>query len=289
MNHAEVSPGEDTRDPIAIREAAVRESVESVVLTELHGAVLVITINRPQVRNAVDSAVAEGIGDALEYARDDPAVQAVVVTGSNGSCFCSGGDLTAMADGRGIEPADPAKRGWGFGGICEHPIDKPVVAAVNGHAIGGGAEIAMACDLVVAVESAEFSLPEVRNGYIASGGGVVWLSRWVPRTVAMEILLLGRRFSATQAEKWGLVNRVVPDGQALATAIELAQAIATNAPLAVRANKRLVAGLVDSRFVNAEDDWARCHAEHQRIHQTEDAKEGPRAFVEKRAPVWKGR
>lgn len=284
MEQAELVARRESRD-----RAAVSEIVEPVVLTELRGAVLVITINRPRVRNAVDAAVAEGIGDALEYAQHDPAVRAVVVTGAAGPCFCSGGDLDEMAAGRGFEPADPAKGGWGFGGICEHPIDKPLVAAVNGHAIGGGAEIAMACDLVVAAESAEFSLPEVRNGYIATGGGLVWLSRWVPRPIAMEILLLGNRFSARQAQQWGLVNRVVPDGKALETAVALAAEIAANAPLAVQATKRLVAGLSGSRFVTAEADWARNHAERLRIHETDDAKEGPRAFVEKRAPVWKGR
>ncbi|GGL15517.1 enoyl-CoA hydratase-related protein [Nocardia jinanensis] len=278
-----------SRDLASRDETATTETAERPVRTELHGAVLVITIDRPRVRNAVDAAVAEGIGDALEYAQADPAVRAIVLTGAVGPCFCSGGDLGEMAAGRSIEPADPAKQGWGFGGICEHPIDKPIVAAVNGHAIGGGAEMALACDLVVAVESAEFSLPEVRRGYIASGGGAVWLSRWVPRAIAMEILLLGDRFSAAQAERWGLVNRVVPDGQALTAALALAEAIAANAPLAVQAHKRLVAGLTDSRFAAAASDWARNHAEHEHIHRTEDAAEGPRAFIEKRAPVWKGR
>src|SRR5690606_16056011 len=126
---------EESRDRAAV---SGNVPVEPVVLTELRDAVLVITINRPHVRNAVDAAVAEGIGDALEYAQHDPAVRAVVVTGAPGPCFCSGGDLKEMAAGRGFEPADPAKSGWGFGGICEHPIDKPIVAAVNGHAIGGG-------------------------------------------------------------------------------------------------------------------------------------------------------
>jgi len=259
------------------------------VLTERRGSILLVTINRPGARNSVNAAVAEGIGDAIELARRDPDIRVVVLTGSGDDAFCGGGDLKDMAAGLPLIPADPEKRAWGFGGICEHPIDKPIVAAVNGAAIGGGLEIAMACDLIVATETASFSLPEVRNGFIASAGGAVWLSQWVPRAVAMEILLLGDRFSAAQAKDWGLINRVVPRGDALSAALELAEALAANAPLAVQASKRLVTGLVGTESVTDREAWARSNAEKKSIDDTEDAKEGPRAFTEKRPAIWKGR
>jgi crotonobetainyl-CoA hydratase len=259
------------------------------VLTERRGSILLVTINRPEARNSVNAAVAEGIGDAVELARRDPDIRVVVLTGSGDDAFCGGGDLKDMAAGLSLVPADPEKRAWGFGGICEHPIDKPIVAAVNGAAIGGGLEVAMACDLIVATETASFSLPEVRNGFIASAGGAVWLSQWVPRAVAMEILLLGDRFSAAQAKDWGLINRVVPRGDALSAALELAEALAANAPLAVQASKRLVTGLVGTESVTDREAWARSNAEKKSIEDTEDAKEGPRAFTEKRPAIWKGR
>ena len=268
--------------------AGMRRDDAPVVLTELRGHVLIVTINRPEVRNAVNAAVAGGIGDALEAANTDPEVRAVVITGAGDQAFCGGGDLAEMAAGRSLQPGDPPRARWGFAGICAHPIDKPIVAAVNGFAIGGGTEIAMACDLVVADETARFSLPEVRNGFIASGGGAIWLAQRVPRAVAMEILLVGDRFDAEQAQRWGLVNRVVPRGGALSGALAVAEAVAANAPLAVQATKRLVAGIVDGEVVTDREAWARSAAEHAVSAQTAAAAEGPRAFVEKRPPRWTG-
>ncbi|WP_024793643.1 enoyl-CoA hydratase-related protein [Tomitella biformata] len=259
------------------------------VIVERRGPVLVITINRPEARNAVNAAVAEGIGDALELAHTDPRIRAVVLTGAGVAAFCGGGDLKAMAAGESLDPADPVKAGWGFGGVCEHPIDKPIIAAVNGFAVGGGAQMALACDLLVAGQSAQFSLPEVRNGLVAASGGPVWLAKWVPRAIAMEILLLGDRFDAAQAQEWGLVNRVVPDGQVLPVALEIAAAIAARAPLAVQATKRVVAGVVDGVAVADLEAWSRSKVETLRNRATEDAQEGPRAFAEKRPSVWVGR
>jgi crotonobetainyl-CoA hydratase len=261
---------------------------EKVVLTEMIGAVLVITVNRPGVRNAVDAVVSEAIGDALAQAHSDPAVRVVVLTGSGDRAFCGGGDLVAMARGESIDPADPEKRKRGFGGICEHPIDKPIIAAVNGFAVGGGCQMAMACDLIIADEHAQFSLPEVKNGLVAASGGPIWLARWLPRPIAMEILLFGNKFSAQQAADWGLVNRVVPAGSALATALEWASQLAENAPLAVQATKRVLAGYVDGRAEADSEAWQRSKEETHRNRRTFDAAEGPRAFAEKRAPVWSG-
>lgn len=259
------------------------------VLTDLHEGVLVITLNRPHVRNAMNAEMAEQVGDALERANHDPSIRVVILTGSGDQALCGGGDLVAMSEGHSLEPADPFKEAWGFGGVCRHPIDKPVIAAVNGFAVGGGAQIALACDLVVADENAVFSLPEVGNGLVAASGAAVRLPAWLPRPVAMELLLLGRRFTAAEAHSWGLVNRVAPPGRALSEAISMAEIISRQAPLAVQATKRIVAGIVDRDFVTERDAWERTLYEAAANRVTEDAKEGPRAFAEKRRPVWQGR
>jgi crotonobetainyl-CoA hydratase len=258
-------------------------------LTELRDGVLVITLNRPHVRNAMNADMAEQIGDALERAHHDPDVRVVVLTGAGDQAFCGGGDLVAMSEGQSLEPADPVKEAWGFGGVCRHPIDKPIIAAVNGFAVGGGAQIVLTCDLVVAEENAVFSLPEVGNGLVASSGAAVRLPAWLPRPIAMELLLLGRSFTAAEAYAWGLVNRVVPPGRALEEAFVMAEAIGRQAPLAVQVTKRVVAGIVDREFVTERDAWERNLVESAANLATEDAKEGPRAFAEKRRPVWLGR
>lgn len=261
----------------------------SEVLSERRGLISIITINRPEARNAVNAAVAEGIGDALADAESDPRIRVIVLTGSGDLSFCGGGDLKAMAAGEDLIPADPLKRARGFGGICEHVIEKPIIAAVNGFAIGGGTEIAMACDMVVADERAQFSLPEVRNGFIASAGGAIWLAQWLPKAIAMEVLLVGDRFSAQQAKEWGLVNRVSQPGASLDVALELAASVAANAPLAVQSSKRLVGGIVDGVRVDENDAWTRSYAEKARVGVTRDSREGPLAFSQKREPRWEGR
>lgn len=149
-------------------------------LTELRDGVLIITLNRPHARNAMNADMAEQIGDALERAHHDPDVRVVVLTGAGEQAFCGGGDLVAMSEGQSLEPADPVKEAWGFGGVCRHPIDKPIIAAVNGFAVGGGAQIVLTCDLVVAEESAVFSLPEVGNGLVASSGAQCGFLRGYP-------------------------------------------------------------------------------------------------------------
>jgi crotonobetainyl-CoA hydratase len=259
------------------------------VLADLYGDTLVVTLNRPDVRNAMNADMAEQIGDALERAHHDPDVRAVILTGAGGRAFCGGGDLVAMAAGQSLEPADPVKEAWGFGGICRHTIDKPIIAAVEGFSVGGGAQMVLACDLVVAGEGAVFSLPEVGNGLVASSGAAVRLPAWLPRPIAMELLLLGRRFTATEARSWGLVNRVVPDGLVLDEALEMAAVIGRQAPLAVQATKRMVAGIVDGEFVTERDAWERTAVEAAANRATEDAQEGPRAFAEKRPPLYRGR
>ncbi len=250
------------------------------VAAQVEGSVLVVTLNRPEQRNAINLSVAMGIAAAMEELdkRDDLAVG--VLTGAGG-VFSAGLDLKAFARG---EPASVPGRG--FAGLVEAPPRKPLVAAVEGWALGGGFEVALSCDLIVAARGARFGLPEVRRGVAARGGGAFRLPRRLPYGIAMEILLTGEPMSAEDGYRLGLLNRVTEDGQALAGALELARAIARNAPLAVAASKRVV---VDSA------DWPLATAfVEQRQHldpvfASSDAQEGATAFVERRAAVWSGR
>ncbi|CAJ1495100.1 crotonase/enoyl-CoA hydratase family protein [[Mycobacterium] kokjensenii] len=260
---------------------------DAAVLTERRGNVLLITLNRPEARNAVNGAVSAGLGDGLQQAQDDDEVRAVVITGAGDKSFCAGADLKAIANRENIyHPQHPE---WGFAGYVQHFIDKPTIAAVNGTALGGGTEIALASDLVVAERSAQFGLPEVKRGLIAGAGGVFRIVDQLPRKVALELLYTGEPISADDAAGWGLVNRVVEDGKALEAALELAERITGNAPLSVRASKRIAYGADDGAIPGEADGWARTGREFATLLRTEDAKEGPRAFAEKRAPVWKAR
>ena len=257
------------------------------VLVERRGNVQVITINRPEARNAVNGAVSTAVGDALAQAQDDDAVRAVVITGAGDQSFCAGADLKAVANRENIYHPDHPE--WGFAGCVQHFIDKPIIAAVNGTALGGGTELALAGDLVVAEQRAQFGLPEVKRGLIAGAGGVFRIVDQLPRKVALELLYTGDPISAADAARWGLVNRVVDDGTALEAALELAGQITGNAPLSVRASKRIAYGVDDGVIGGEVADWARSGREFSALLRSEDAKEGPRAFAEKRAPVWKAR
>jgi len=257
-------------------------------LTERRGNTLIITINRPEARNAVNAAVSIGLGDALQQAQDAPAIWAVVITGSGDKSFCAGADLKAISRGENIfHPEHPE---WGFAGFVQHFIDKPVIAAVNGTALGGGTELALASDLVVAQVSARFGLPEVKRGLIAAAGGVFRIVDQLPRKVAMELLLTGEPISAEEALRWGLINQVVPDGGSVpGAAVALAERITVNATLAVQASKRVAAGVDDGAITAERDSWKRSNREMRVVFTSEDAMEGPMAFAQKRAPVWKAR
>jgi crotonobetainyl-CoA hydratase len=270
-----------------VSEAVTEARPDSGALVARRGNVMVITINRPEARNAVNAAVSIAVGDAMEEAQQDPEVRVVVITGAGEKSFCAGADLKALAKGENLLHPDQPK--WGFAGYVRHFIDKPTIAAVNGTALGGGTELALASDLVVAGESAKFGLPEVKRGLIAAAGGVFRLVDQLPRKVALELMFTGDPMSSADALRWGLINQVVPDGTELDAALELAERITVNAPLAVQASKRVAVGVDERVITDDEAGWSRTMREVIELMKSEDAKEGPLAFAEKRQPVWKAK
>jgi crotonobetainyl-CoA hydratase len=265
----------------------VTDAGQPGALVEHRGNVMVITINRPVARNAVNAAVSIAVGNALEQAQHDTKVRAVVITGAGDKSFCAGADLKAIARRENLYHPDHGE--WGFAGYVHHFIDKPTIAAVNGTAFGGGTELALASDLVVADERAQFGLPEVKRGLIAAAGGVFRIMNQLPRKVAMELLLTGDPLSASDALEWGLINQVVKDGSVLDAALELAARVTVNAPLSVQASKRIAYGVDDGVIADEEAGWERTMREMRSLIRSEDAREGPLAFAEKRQPVWKAR
>ena len=261
--------------------------IQPAALTERSGNVMIITINRPEARNAVNGAVSTAVGDALEQAQYDAEIRAVIITGAGDKSFCAGADLKAIARRENLYHPDHGE--WGFAGYVHHFIDKPTIAAVNGTALGGGTELALASDLVMAEERAKFGLPEVKVGLIAGAGGVFRIVHQLPRKVGLEMLLTGEPITAAEAAKWGLINQVVPDGTVLEAALALAERITVNAPLSVQASKRIAYGADDGVIPDEEPAWTRTTREFATLLKSEDAKEGPLAFAEKRQPVWKAR
>lgn len=250
------------------------------VLTEVDGPVAVVTIDRPTARNAVNEAVASAMAAALDDLDARTEIRVIVLTGAGGT-FCAGMDLKGFLTGE-----NPLAGGRGFGGIVERPPAKPVIAAVEGYALAGGFEIALACDLIVASEEATFGLPEVTRGLVAAAGGLLRLPRRIPYHLAMEIALTGGRVPAARLQHAGLITRLVPAGQALDQARQLAFLIAENAPLALEATKRVV---VESADWPSADAFARQNEITAPVFSSADAMEGAAAFAEKRAPVWRGK
>lgn len=257
---------------------AARDEPELIVETD--GPLLVLKINRPHARNAITKAVAEGIAAALDDLDSSSELQAAVLTGVGGN-FCAGMDLKRFALGE-----LPKVPGRGFAGFVEAPPRKPIIAAVEGWALGGGFELAIACDLVVAGRGAQFGLPEVKRGLIARAGGAVRLPRLIPRVAALEILMTGEPITAGQAHSYGLLNRIVDDGEALDSAVELARTIAANAPLAVQAVKQLAR---ESENWPYDEIFERQRPITDAVFDSDDATEGRNAFAEKRRPTWSGR
>jgi enoyl-CoA hydratase len=249
------------------------------VLTEVDQGVLVVTINRPEARNAINTETAVAIGEAMERLDDDRSLVAGVITGAGGT-FCAGMDLKAFLAGE--RPSIP---GRGFAGIVEQPPVKPIVAALEGYAIAGGFEIALACDMLVAAEDAKFGLPEVKRGLVAAGGGLLRLPQRVPHHLAMEWSLTGELIPAQRGYEVGLVNRITPKGGALDEALGMAKAIAANGPLAVAASKRI---LVEAPEWPAAERFDRQREINEPVRSSDDAREGATAFKEKRAPRWQG-
>ncbi len=259
--------------------------------TARSGSVFVVTLDRPAARNALDRALREALLDAWSAFRDDPGLRVAVLTGAGDSSFCAGADLKEMAAYyRSMTPIERRERGErepGLGGLTRN-LDpgKPVIAAVNGHCLAGGLELALACDLRVAAQNATFGLPEVRRGLIPGAGGTQRLPRFVPQAVAAEMLLTGEPIDASRALAIGLVNRVVPLAALMDEALALAARIARNAPLAVQAARvamRRGAHLSLDDALRLEQFYA------EPLRQTEDVQEGLRAFVERREPVFAGR
>ncbi|MGB3803750.1 MAG: enoyl-CoA hydratase-related protein [Sphingopyxis granuli] len=265
------------------------DTAAPAVLTTRNGHILIVTINRPEARNAVNAAVHVGIGTALDEAESDPEIRVVIITGAGDKAFCAGADLVALSRGGALAPEDKAQQAWGFGGFAAHPISKPVIGAVNGFAFGGGCELALMCDLIVAAENAQFGLPEVKVGLFAAAGGAFRIVKQLPPKLAMEHLLTGDPFDAATALRHGFANRVVPLADLMPTAIALAEKIAGNAPLSVQASKRVALRMQDGAIAGDDAHWADNSRERKLLMASEDAREGPRAFAEKRKPVWKAR
>ncbi len=256
------------------------------VLVELVDHTLVVTINRPGARNAIDHAVSRGIAGGMSRAATDPAVRVVILTGSGNVAFCAGADLKALAQGESARP--PELDHLGFAGYVRFPLDKPTIAAVNGYALGGGTELCLGSDLVVASRTATFGLPEVTRGLAAGGGGALRLPRQIPPKIAMQMLFTGEQISAQQANAWGLVNLIVEPEDLRSATLDLASRIAANAPLAVQASKRIARRAIEGP-PDDHADWESNAAEMARVVRSKDALEGLRAFVDRRAPVWSGR
>jgi enoyl-CoA hydratase len=250
------------------------------VRVERRDAVLVVTLDRPEVRNALDRSVAEGVAAAVDELDASADLRVGVLTGAGGT-FSAGMDLKAFLRG-----GTPAIEGRGLCGITRTPPRKPLIAAVEGWALAGGFELVLACDLVVAARTARFGVPEVTRGLVAAAGGALQLPRRVPRALAMELLLTGQPVDAPRAAAMGLVNRLTDEGGALAGALELAGAVAANAPLAVQVSAALARGSADR---TAGEGWAWQDELVAPVLAGEDAREGAAAFAEKRRPVWQGR
>jgi enoyl-CoA hydratase len=250
------------------------------VLLERHGEVLLITLNRPDQRNAVNAAVAQGMASALDLLDQTAELRVGILSGA-GKGFCAGMDLKAFVAGE-----RPYAGDRGFAGIAQRPPAKPLIAAVEGFAVAGGFEIALACDLIVAARGTRFGIPEVKRGLVAAGGALLRLPRRIPYHLAMELALTGEFIDAERAHAVGLVSRLVEPGESVPAALELASVIVANGPLALAASKQILVEAVDWPMAEA---WTRQGEIAGPVMASEDAREGSLAFAQKRQPRWQGR
>jgi enoyl-CoA hydratase len=253
---------------------------EEAILTETRDGVLIITINRPEARNAVNGGVATGMAAALDRLDAEDDLRVGIVTGAGGY-FSAGMDLKAFVQGE-----SPYAGDRGFAGITQRSSRKPLIAAIEGFALAGGFEVALSCDLIVASREARFGIPEVKRSLVAAGGALLRLPRRIPYHLAMELALTGEPIGAERAYELGVVNRLAEPGTALETALALAGAIVKNAPLALIASKQIIE---QSPEWSAEEMWAKQGEVSGPVFTSEDAREGATAFAEKREPTWRGR
>ena len=254
-------------------------SETSEVLTEVEDGVLIVTINRPEAKNAMNKAAAEGISAAMDRLEAEPDLRCAILTGAGGT-FCSGMDLKGFLRGE-----RPSVEGRGFGGLTEWTPKKPVIAAVDGYALAGGMELALSCDLIVANSASKFGIPEAKRGLAAAAGGLIKLPRQIPPRIAMELALTGNFIDAKRAYELGFINRIV-EGSALEGAKELARTIAENGPLALIASKAIVR---ESHSWSDDEMWQKQAAYIAPVFVSADAREGSLAFAEKRKPNWQGK
>lgn len=259
---------------------------ESNVKTQTRGAVLEVTLDRPKA-NAIDLKTSREMGEIFSAFRDDPDLRVAVVTGGGEKFFCPGWDLKAAADGDAVD-GDYGK--GGFGGLQElRGLNKPVIAAVNGICCGGGLELALSADIILAADHATFALPEIRSGTVADAASIK-LPKRIPYHIAMEMLLTGRWIDAQEAHRWGLVNRILPGKELLQAARALADELASGPPLVFAAIKEIVREAEDMKFQDAMNRITKSQFETiERLYRSDDQLEGARAFAEKRDPAWKGR